>query len=490
MNLEQLKRAIAGASPQGASLVTARQDGLATQGVEASDTLAQSDWARIQPYLQTILHASDSTGVPAELICAIASRETRGGNSAILVDGWGDRGNGYGAMQVDKRHHNVVADGVWGDGHLSQAVEIFQEGLAAIAAKFPGWSDSQILEAALCAYNFGASNVLSLAGMNQGTTGDDYGADTLARAQWFGKRVGEQESPRITLIANQATVLKPGPLQSSSYGDRLEPAFRGDVIKQVLSKKEEGHYRIPDREFGWAWPNHWDVAVTAIALQDTRLKYSTEQGDGAPFPQGYRLTVGNPTLSVNGHIRCTVYKDGWIGERFLFLEHWDIDFDPDEDDSAALPALSDSDREKVIAIAAPKSWQQINWNDMTAKVSQYFTVREVTNGDLRRIPQSNAIKQNIFTLAKELDEVREAWGSAILVNSWYRPPAINRAVGGVSNSQHISGKAVDIRPGSGSIFDFQRWLDEKGWPNRALGYGARRGFVHIDMRPGKIRWPY
>ncbi|NJL81816.1 MAG: peptidase M15 [Chloroflexaceae bacterium] len=143
--------------------------------------------------------------------------------------------------------------------------------------------------------------------------------------------------------------------------------------------------------------------------------------------------------------------------------------------------------------AIPETWQQVNWNDFNASVSKYFTVREVTNGDPRRIPQDDAIKANIVSLAQELDRVREAWGSPILVTSWYRPRAINQAVGGAENSQHILGIAADIHPAKGNLPQFQEWLDKAAWKDKALGYGARKGFVHVDLRPGPnrlIRWNY
>jgi putative chitinase len=134
--------------------------------------------------------------------------------------------------------------------------------------------------------------------------------------------------------------------------------------------------------------------------------------------------------------------------------------------------------------------QTIDWNNPNSNVSKYFKVYEVTNRDLRRIPPTQEIRDRVIRLAKEMDKIREQWGSAIGVTSWYRPPAINRAVGGVSNSQHINGGAADIYPIGRDGITFEQWLDQR-WA-MALGYGqrGRRGFTHLDLRPGRIRWDY
>lgn len=126
----------------------------------------------------------------------------------------------------------------------------------------------------------------------------------------------------------------------------------------------------------------------------------------------------------------------------------------------------------------------IDWKNPSVKISDFFSVGEVTKGDLRRIPVSAEIEQNILKLAIELDKVREEWGSPIRVISWYRPPAVNRTVSKFSNSQHIYGRAADIYPiNPASLLNFQAWLDQH-W-HGALGYGAKKGFVHLDMRNGK-----
>ena len=47
----------------------------------------------------------------------------------------------------------------------------------------------------------------------------------------------------------------------------------------------------------------------------------------------------------------------------------------------------------------------------------------------------------------------------ILVSSWYRSPAVNAAVGGVENSSHAKGEAVDfICPGFGTPYEICEYL--------------------------------
>lgn len=135
----------------------------------------------------------------------------------------------------------------------------------------------------------------------------------------------------------------------------------------------------------------------------------------------------------------------------------------------------------------PDEWQGIDWNDNNASISQYFRVYEATkNGD--RMPGGEAIKKNIWALAQAMDSLRKKWGSGWTVTSWYRPPAVNAAVGGAANSQHLYGLAADVAPLNGDVYGLQKFLDRE-WPH-ALGYGAARGFVHLDLRPGRIRWNY
>lgn len=141
----------------------------------------------------------------------------------------------------------------------------------------------------------------------------------------------------------------------------------------------------------------------------------------------------------------------------------------------------------------------IDWNVSSCAISRFFKVSEVTQGDDRRIPIAlSEVEFNVLTMAAELDLIRQEWGGAIGVTSWYRPPSVNAEVGGVVDSQHITGGAVDIYPmEEWRGQEFEDWLDNR-WGG-ALGYGqaSGRGFTHIDLRggglrrgEGDIRWRY
>ncbi len=52
---------------------------------------------------------------------------------------------------------------------------------------------------------------------------------------------------------------------------------------------------------------------------------------------------------------------------------------------------------------------------------------------------------NLKALCEEvLEPLRQWYGKPIIIGSGYRSPALNKAVGGVKNSQHMTGEACDI----------------------------------------------
>lgn len=72
-------------------------------------------------------------------------------------------------------------------------------------------------------------------------------------------------------------------------------------------------------------------------------------------------------------------------------------------------------------------------------------------------PQHQEIISNLTQLCNEiLEPLREYAGKPILIGSGYRCPMLNKAVGGVTNSQHMTGEAVDIH--LYSIEEGKQWL--------------------------------
>lgn len=56
------------------------------------------------------------------------------------------------------------------------------------------------------------------------------------------------------------------------------------------------------------------------------------------------------------------------------------------------------------------------------------------------------VRENIRALVLEvLQPLRDGWGQPLHVNSGYRCPQLNAAVGGVPTSQHTKGEAADIK---------------------------------------------
>lgn len=112
----------------------------------------------------------------------------------------------------------------------------------------------------------------------------------------------------------------------------------------------------------------------------------------------------------------------------------------------------------------------------------------------RQFTQQHQI-ETAMELANFMERVRRNFhGMPVIITSGYRPPAINKAVGGAKESEHLYSKAgegaVDFYLDGADINAVQQFCD-KYWPY-SVGYGAPKGFVHLGRRAdGKHRrWVY
>jgi GH24 family phage-related lysozyme (muramidase) len=129
------------------------------------------------------------------------------------------------------------------------------------------------------------------------------------------------------------------------------------------------------------------------------------------------------------------------------------------------------------------------------KITPHITAGEFAIGqEARRFDHQHQC-DTALRLAQFLEKVRAQFGGRpVVITSGYRPPAVNRSVGGASSSEHlydgIGVGAVDFFVDGADINAVQAWCD-KNWPH-SLGYGAPKGFVHCGIRKGapRVRWDY
>ena len=95
-----------------------------------------------------------------------------------------------------------------------------------------------------------------------------------------------------------------------------------------------------------------------------------------------------------------------------------------------------------------------------------------------------AFPENIKALVENvLNPAREKLGKPIVVNSGYRCPKHNLAVGGVTNSQHMKGEAADVRfqdPGF-KVQDLAKAIVANGTWDQLILYPR---FVHVSYKRG------
>jgi hypothetical protein len=92
------------------------------------------------------------------------------------------------------------------------------------------------------------------------------------------------------------------------------------------------------------------------------------------------------------------------------------------------------------------------------KLSPHFSLAELTaSSTAQRLGLDNTpapeLLPRLVLAAEMLERIRTVLGVPITVTSGYRAPAVNRAVGGVTSSDHTQGHAVDIiAPGYGTPY--------------------------------------
>lgn len=81
-------------------------------------------------------------------------------------------------------------------------------------------------------------------------------------------------------------------------------------------------------------------------------------------------------------------------------------------------------------------------------------------------------------------------GSVIHVNSGYRTPAFNQAIGGAKHSQHMLAAAADVTVAGHSPLEVQQLVTQAVAAGALAlgGIGSYETFTHFDVGPAGRRW--
>lgn len=112
-------------------------------------------------------------------------------------------------------------------------------------------------------------------------------------------------------------------------------------------------------------------------------------------------------------------------------------------------------------------WKEFTKSDTAARL---HIINEITDWDVR---------DNIKALVENLlQPLRDVWGGPLFINSGYRCPELNKAVGGVPTSQHVKGQAADI--GVTDPYALAKLAKKMRLPyDQMIVYAS---FVHISYR--------
>ena len=131
---------------------------------------------------------------------------------------------------------------------------------------------------------------------------------------------------------------------------------------------------------------------------------------------------------------------------------------------------------------------------MATKLTEHFTLEELTVSPtakklgLSNKPSPEHIANMKYVCEKILEPVRAHFGKPVQVNSSYRSPLVNKAVGGSKTSQHSNGEAVDFEIPGVPNKQVADWVaDNLEFDQVILEFynakdGANSGWVHASIK--------
>lgn len=124
-------------------------------------------------------------------------------------------------------------------------------------------------------------------------------------------------------------------------------------------------------------------------------------------------------------------------------------------------------RETILRVICRQDW----WTEIRHFSRQEFACKCGRCGGFPAEPEEK--------LVKTADAVRAHFGAAVLVSSGVRCGVHNTAVGGVANSRHLTGKAMDFRVVGKTAAEVLCYVNQ--CPDIRYAYAIDPNYVHMDV---------
>ena len=131
------------------------------------------------------------------------------------------------------------------------------------------------------------------------------------------------------------------------------------------------------------------------------------------------------------------------------------------------------------------------------RLSEHFTLAEAMKSQtalrlgIDNTPPSTVLLRLGAVAEYILEPCRRHFGQPIVPSSWYRCPALNRAIGGKESSQHVLGEAVDFEVPGISNVELARYIqDNLPYDQLILEFfdgSPHSGWVHASYSARHLR---
>ena len=126
------------------------------------------------------------------------------------------------------------------------------------------------------------------------------------------------------------------------------------------------------------------------------------------------------------------------------------------------------------------------------KISDHITYAEAIHSNTAKrrgidnTPNPTQVENMKLTAEKIFEPLRKFVGGPIKVNSFFRSPELNEAIGGSKTSQHCKGQAIDID----DVFGYKTNAEMYNWIKENLDFDQMIWEFGTDMNPNWVHISY